>query len=257
MLTRQRKDHILMALERDGQIVAKQVSDELGLSEDTIRRDLRELAAEGRLQRVYGGAVPVSPAIVDLTGRETLNIKAKRAIGRTAANLVGPGQIIFLDGGTTTKQLAIHLPKNLTATVVTHSPSIAVALKGHAGIEVIVIGGRLFKHSMVNVGAVALEGIGRVQPDIYFMGATGVHAKQGITTGDFEEAAIKRAVAERAAETILLASSEKISAVSPYLVMPFKRLAGIVLESTAPTRFLEACRRKGVAAMLAGELATA
>src|SRR5437868_13816876 len=162
MLTSQRKQHILTVLQRDGQIVAKKLSQELGLSEDTIRRDLRELAQEGRLQRVHGGALPSSPAVVNLAGRQQLATYAKIAIGRKAAEMVQDGQVVILDGGTTSAQVARHLPHGLRATVVTHSPTIAVELVSHPTVEVVVIGGRLFKHSAVTVGAAAIEALGHV-----------------------------------------------------------------------------------------------
>ncbi|MFS2168084.1 DeoR/GlpR family DNA-binding transcription regulator, partial [Variovorax sp. Varisp62] len=187
MLTSQRKQHILSVLKRDGNVVAKALSDELGLSEDTIRRDLRELAAEGLLQRVHGGALPVAAAEADFARRQ---------------------------------QLARHLPANLQATVVTHSPSVAIELVAHAGIEVVLIGGRLFKHSVVAVGSAAMAAIARIHADTYFMGVTGVHAEAGLTTGDLEEAEIKRALMAAAAETVVLASSEKIGAASAWVVNP-------------------------------------
>src|SRR5437764_11647672 len=116
MLTRQRKEYLLDLLRKTGQIVAKTVSQELGLSEDTIRRDLRELAAEGRLQRVHGGALPASPAVVNLAGRQRLGTEGKAAIGRAAAAMVRPGQVVILDGGTTAVQVARHLAPDLRAT---------------------------------------------------------------------------------------------------------------------------------------------
>src|SRR5215813_4024561 len=124
MLTSQRKQYILNILRRDGQVVAKTLSQELGLSEDTIRRDLRELAQEGLLQRVHGGALPASPAIADFAGREQIFMESKVAIGRAAAGLIKPGQVVILDGGTTCVQVARHLPPNLQATIVTHSARI-------------------------------------------------------------------------------------------------------------------------------------
>jgi DeoR/GlpR family transcriptional regulator of sugar metabolism len=128
MLTKQRKQLILSRLKQDGQIVAATLSAELGLSEDTIRRDLRALAAEGHLQRVHGGALPASPALGDFAARTQVEPAAKQAIARAAATLVRPGQVVFLDGGTSCEQLALQLPTTLAATVVTHSPTIALAL---------------------------------------------------------------------------------------------------------------------------------
>ena len=153
MLTTHRKQHILEVLRRSGQIVAKDLSQELGLSEDTIRRDLRELAAEGLLQRVHGGALPASPAIGDFAARLNVATDEKRLIGLAAAGIVRAGQVVILDGGTTAVQIARHFPADLKATVVTHSPTIAIELVEHRNIEVILIGGRLFKHSVVVVGA--------------------------------------------------------------------------------------------------------
>src|ERR1700723_3165974 len=101
MLTRQRKTLILARLKSDGQVVAKVLAQETGLSEDTIRRDLRELAAEGLLQRVHGGALPASPAVGDFAARLNLATDEKRMIGKAAAAMVQPGQAVILDGGTT------------------------------------------------------------------------------------------------------------------------------------------------------------
>src|SRR3954462_3082925 len=162
MLTSQRKALILKVLRETGQVIAKEVSAELGLSEDTIRRDLRELAAEGKLQRVHGGAVPASPAGGDFAARQQFAPDGKVAIGRAATKLVKAGQVVILDGGTSTLQLAKHLPTDLKLTVVTHSPTIAVALMDHPLIDVVLIGGMLFKHSMVAVGAAAIEAIARI-----------------------------------------------------------------------------------------------
>lgn len=220
MLTQQRKAMILAALKRDGQVLAKDFAHSLGLSEDTIRRDLREMAAEGLLQRVHGGALPASPAIADLAGKSVQSPDAKRALGAAAARMIRPGQLVFLDGGTSCLELALALPRDLRAMVVTHSPTIASALINHPTVEVAMIGGRLFKHSGVCVGAQVLEGIGRFQADLYVMGVTGVHAGIGLTTGDMEEADVKRALARAAAETLVLATPEKIGAASPHIIGP-------------------------------------
>src|SRR5947209_16723839 len=159
MLTSHRKQQILSLLKRNGQVIAKEVSQAMGVSEDTIRRDLRELAQEGFLQRVHGGALPASPAVVNLAARQGLATDEKVVLGRAAAKMIRPGQVVILDGGTTTLQAARHLASDLRATIVTHSPTIAVALVEHPTIEVILLGGRLFKHSAVAVGAATIEAI--------------------------------------------------------------------------------------------------
>ena len=246
MLTAQRKSLILELLRRDGRVVAKELAATLDLSEDTIRRDLRELAAEGRLQRVHGGALPASPAIADFTVRTGIAQQAKAAVATLAAGLIRNGQTIAIDGGTTALELARRLPANLVATVVTHSPTIAVELATHPTVEVVIIGGRLFKHSVVAAGALAHEAIGLVAVDAFFMGVTGVHPSAGLTTGDADEAAIKRALSARAAETFVLASAEKIGAASPFTVVPLQEVAAVITDPGAPDREIAELREVGV-----------
>ncbi len=251
MLTKQRKAYILKVLKEHGEVIAKDLSGELELSEDTIRRDLRELAAEGKLQRVHGGALPASPAVGDFAVRQQIAPDGKVAVGRAAATLVRAGQVVILDGGTTTLQLAKHLPLDLHATIVTHSPTIAVALQAHPTIEVILIGGRLFKHSVVTVGAAAVDAISRIRADIYFMGVTGIHPEAGLSTGDMEEAHIKRALSAAAAETHVLVTVEKVNAASPFIIASLADIDGVVVERSVPKAAITAFKKLGLSVVRA------
>ena len=246
MLTTQRKKLLLARLAAEGQLVAKALAQELGTSEDTIRRDLRELAAEGLLQRVHGGALPASAAMGDLAVREQVSVADKLALGRFGASLVKPGQVVILDGGTTALQVARHLAPGLRATVVTHSPTVAVELAQHAGIEILLLGGRLFRHSMVNVGADVIAAASRLRADLFFLGVTGVHPDAGLSTGDAEEAAVKRALHARAAETVVLASPEKLMAASPFVVAPLSEASLLAVARGTPARVTRALRAGGV-----------
>lgn len=246
MLTSQRKKLLLARLAAEGQLVARSLALELGTSEDTIRRDLRELAAEGKLQRVHGGALPASAAMGDLTVREQVSTADKLALGRFGASLIQPGQLVILDGGTTAIQVARHLAPGLRATVVTHSPPVAMALAQHAGIEILMLGGVLFRHSMVNLGASVIDAASRLRADLFFLGATGVHPEAGLSTGDAEEAAVKRALHERAAETVVLASSEKLMAASPFVIAPLSGASLLAVPRATPERVARALRAGGV-----------
>ncbi|AIO34175.1 DeoR/GlpR family DNA-binding transcription regulator [Burkholderia cenocepacia] len=251
MLTTQRKKAILDALTRDGQVLAVELSAQFGVSEDTVRRDLRELAAEGLLQRVHGGALPASPAVAPFAQREALETAEKRRIARRAAQMIGPGQVAIVDGGTTSALLVSQLPPDLRATIVTHSPSVAVALAAHPSIDVILIGGRLYKHSIVAVGAAAMEGIARIHADLYFMGVTGVHPVAGLSTGDFEEAAIKRALAGRAAETVVLASQSKLRAASQFVIGDITLAQTVVVEKETDAALTQPIEAAGVTVVTA------
>ena len=251
MLTSQRKNEILATLKAQGQVVAKVLSEHYGVSEDTIRRDLREMAADGLLQRVHGGALPASPATGGMAERHALSGSAKEAIGAAAAALVLPGQTVLIDGGTTALQLVRQLPLQLQATVVTHSPTIAVALEQHVDIEVIIIGGRLFRHSMVAVGAAAIEALGHIRADTYFMGVTGVHLRAGLSTGDMEEAYVKRALAAQSAETVVLASAEKLHAASRFKIGDIASAASMVVEHDTAADFIAELAQCGVTVVVA------
>ncbi|EPA0074510.1 MULTISPECIES: DeoR/GlpR family DNA-binding transcription regulator [Enterobacter] len=246
MLTSQRKQLILEKLEAEGQVQSTALSVYFSVSEDTIRRDLRELAAEGRLQRVHGGALPASSAVVPFAERKTVKMDAKKNVARKGAQLISAGQVVIIDGGTTTAELITFLPSDLQITVVTHSPSIALGLVEHPLIDVILIGGRLYKHSIVTVGAAAIEGIGNIHADLFFMGVTGIHPEAGLTTGDFEEACIKRAFSGRAAETIVLASPEKINTASSFAIGHVSLANTMVVEEGTDRAWINAITEKGV-----------
>jgi DeoR/GlpR family transcriptional regulator of sugar metabolism len=231
MLAAQRRDLLVERLRTDGRLVAKDLAAELGVSEDSVRRDLRELAAAGLCQRVYGGALPVSPAIADHAVRERVEPASKERVAVAAARLVAPGGTVILDGGTTALAVVRALPLDLDATVVTHSPTVAAALVDHRDVEVFLLGGRLFKHSLVTCGAAAVEAAQAVTADVFLLGVTGVHHEAGLTTGDADEAAMKRALARRAADTYVLASAEKIGAASRFAVLPLTEVTAVVTDA--------------------------
>jgi DeoR/GlpR family transcriptional regulator of sugar metabolism len=247
VLAAQRRELLLARLQRDGRLVAKEVAAELGIAEDSVRRDLRELAAAGLCQRVYGGALPVSPAVADYGARREVAVDSKKRVAAAAVNLVEPGSTLLLDGGTTALAVVRALPADLAAIVVTHSPTVAAALVDHPTVEVFVLGGRLFKHSAVACGAAAAEAARTVQADLFLLGVTGVHPQSGLTTGDPDEAAMKRTLASRAADTYVLASSEKIGAASPFTVLPLADVSGIITDAPAGHPVIRELQRTGTA----------
>lgn len=250
MLAAERRDFLLERLRTDGKLVARDLAAELGLSDDSIRRDLRELAAAGLCHRVYGGAVPASPALADYAARQDVEPASKQQIAAHVAGLIRPGSTVILDGGTTTLAVARALPPDLDGTVITHSPTIASALVEHPRVEVFLLGGRLFKHSAVTCGAAAVEAAGTVSADLFLLGVTGVHPTAGLTTGDADEAAMKRALSRRAAETYVLASVEKIGAVSRYQVLPLADVTAVVTDCP-PNETLAALAEDGVTVLRA------
>lgn len=230
MLSAQRKTHLLDLLGRDGRIVAKDVATELGVSEDAIRRDLRELAEEGRLRRVYGGAIPIPADEPPVRERHAVATESKERVARQAVARILPGSTIVLDAGTTTLAMARMLPTGAGLTVITASPSVALAVAEHSDARLILIGGELSRHSLVTGGGLAMEAIQHLAADTFFLGVTGIDPERGLTTGELDDAVTKRAIASRCTETVVLASEEKIGAVARYPVLPFDAVTAIVTD---------------------------
>ncbi len=251
MLVAQRRDLLLERLRLDGRVIAKDLAAELGVSEDSVRRDLRDLAAAGLCQRVYGGALPASPAVGDYAARRDIAVGSKQRVAERAAALIQPGSTVILDGGTTALALARALPADLNALVVTHSPTVAAALAEHPTVEILLLGGRVFKHSVVACGAAAVEAAAAVNADVFFLGVTGVHPDTGLTTGDADEAAMKRALSRRAADTFVLASSEKIGAASAITVLPLNAVAGVITDADPASPIMQKLAKAGASILTA------
>jgi DeoR/GlpR family transcriptional regulator of sugar metabolism len=247
MLAAERRDLLVARLRRDGKLVAKDLALELGLSEDSLRRDLRDLAAAGLCQRVYGGALPASPAISRTQARRSaLAPESKRRVAARAAYLIAPGSTVILDGGTTGIAVAEALRPDLNATIVTSSPTTAAALVDHPSVEVFVLGGRLDKQSTIAFGAAAAEAAGNISADLYLLGTGGIHAKEGLTAGDPDEAAMRRILIGRAADTYVLGSLDKLGTVAPYRLAGLSDVAGIVTDAPSYHPTVQELRKLGV-----------
>jgi DeoR/GlpR family transcriptional regulator of sugar metabolism len=218
MLTAERRQAILARVEREGRVVASELVASLGVSEDTVRRDLRELAGQGLLQRVHGGALAPAPAAASFTQRLEISHEQKAALAEAALPLLVGARVIVLDGGTTTLELARRLPLLYDGTVVTNSPPVASALANHPKAAVVLVGGRLLKESQVAVGAAAVEALHTVRADVCVLGICSLHPDVGVTTPDDEEAYVKRAMVASAGEVIALATADKLRTASPWVV---------------------------------------
>jgi DeoR/GlpR family transcriptional regulator of sugar metabolism len=176
---------------------------------------------------------------------------SKLKVASVAAGLVRPGGTLILDGGTTALAVARALPEDLACTVITHSPTVAVALLDHPRAELHLLGGRVFKHSAVTCGAAAVEAAQNVTADLCLLGVTGVHPEAGLTTGDAEEAAMKRALSARAADTYILASSEKIGTASRFRVLPWEKVSGLITDADPQDTVIELLAAAGVEVLAA------
>lgn len=246
MLTAERREYILSVLKQDGRVVVQDLSETLGVSIDTVRRDLRDLAAEGRLTRVHGGALPASPAATSYVDRQRHITLEKISIATRAAQIARDGMVIVMGGGITNVQIAGHFPPGLHATVITHSPPITAALAEHPNVEVILVGGRLFKYTMVTVGPETVEAFKQVRADLCYLGICSLHPELGITNVHYEETQVQRALVACSGEVVAPASSEKLGTAGPYVIGPLSELNTIVTDQNAGEETLAAYRAFGI-----------
>ena len=219
---------------------------DLGVSEDTIRRDLRELASMRRVRRVHGGALPPSRAAVDFTERARQSVPQKRSIARAAAKLVETGAVVFLDGGTTNVHVAECLPADLSATVITNSIPVAMVLSDHASINLILVGGTVLRPSRVATGPEAVDCIRRYRADLFLLGTCSLDRGAGITVPHVEEAPIKRAMIAAAGRVVGLVTSDKLGTAAACVVGSIHDLDAIVTESGTEADLLAPYRETGI-----------
>jgi DeoR/GlpR family transcriptional regulator of sugar metabolism len=233
MLTAERRQAIVARVARDGRVVASELVTSLGVSEDTVRRDLRELAEQGLLHRVHGGALASAPPTGSFTQRLEVSHEEKAALAEAALPLLLGARVIVLDGGTTTLELARRLPLVYDGTVITNSPPVASALANHPAAQVMLVGGRLLKDSQVAVGAAAVEPFRMVRADVCVLGICSLHPDVGVTTSDEEEAYVKRAMVASAGEVIALATADKLRTASPWVVAQLADIDYLVTDGSA------------------------
>ena len=237
---------ILERLAREGKVVATHLTSELGVSEDTIRRDLRELASMRRLRRVHGGALPPSPVALQYAVRERQSVPQKKSIARAASRLVAAGSVVFLDGGTTNLHVAESFAPDLRATVITNSVPVAMALADHGAIEVVFLGGGLLKGSRVTVGAETIDAIRQYRADLFLLGTCSLDFEAGITVPHMEEAPVKRAMIAASARVVGLVTAEKLGTAMACVVGPVSALDALVTEPETDDALLEPYRQAGI-----------
>jgi DeoR/GlpR family transcriptional regulator of sugar metabolism len=247
MLAAERRDLLVARLRKDGKLIARDLAQELGLSEDSVRRDLRELAAAGLCQRVYGGALPVSPALGTQASRFAIAPESKRRVAVRAAELITPGVTAILGGGTTALEVVAALPADLDATIITHSASTATALANHPTVNVFILGGRLHKLGVSASGAAAAEAASSITADLALFPVPGIHPRQGLTTSGPEEAALLRIFISRTADAYVLASIEKLGTVCSYKVTGLSEVTGIITDAPADQPTVRQLREDGIA----------
>jgi DeoR/GlpR family transcriptional regulator of sugar metabolism len=245
-LPQERQRLILERLAREGRVVAQDLAQQFSTSEDTVRRDLRELAAAGLCHRVYGGALPLSPANASLTERETVVPVRKQVLGEKLASLLSAGQVVFVDAGSTNLAAVRALPDGLVLIIITNAPRIAAEVAEREGIQLIVVGGLVDQRTGAAFAARALRDIGDVRPDVYLLGSCALDAVTGIGVYGFDEAEFKRTMLAQSRRVITAASSDKLGTSAPFAVAPLRVLGDLVVEADAPVEQITLFQQEGI-----------
>lgn len=226
-----RRQKILLILERDGKVMASELSQHFAVSEDTIRRDLSELATAGLVQRVHGGALPrPKDTGKDYFTRVGETDEVKIRLAQLAAGRVENGQIVMFDSGTTTLQIARLLPADISITAITTSPMTAITLAEYRGIKVILAGGQLNLATMSVSGHETVRLLQGIKADVLFTGVCAIHPEVGISSLHFDEVPVKQALIDSASQVIAVTTADKLGAVEPFVVAPCSRLHTLITE---------------------------
>jgi DeoR/GlpR family transcriptional regulator of sugar metabolism len=241
-----RERRILDRLGRDGQVNATALAEEFSTSEDTIRRDLRELAARGLCQRVYGGAVVISPASTPIAVRMGESNDRKEALGRTLATLLRPTQFVFIDAGSTNLAFARVLPHDLPLTVGTHDPAIAACVMGKSAIKLLLIGGSVNREVGAALGGRTMREVAGMRPDLLVLGVCSIHVNEGLGAFDADDAEMKRTLIQMAGSVAVAVLNEKLESVAAHKVSEIDSIADVVVEADAPTSAMRALSERGL-----------
>jgi DeoR/GlpR family transcriptional regulator of sugar metabolism len=245
MLTDERHNFIRNELASKGRVLAGELAARFGVSEDTARRDLRELAKAGDCRRVYGGAVAPAPYEQSIGTRLATVSAEKLRLAAAAVKLIEPGQSLFIDSGSTNITLAKAVPSHIELTVATNSLGVAAALAGHQQVKLIVLGGVHNNELGACVGADTLRSISQFNADYYFLGSCGVDAVRGATAFDAAEAEVKRAMASNSASIVVIATTDKLETAAPFRVAGPEAIGHLVVEKDAPAEVLGKFEKQG------------
>lgn len=246
MLKEERQHKILAILKESGKVLTLSLSQQLDVSEDTVRRDLKELADAGRVKKVHGGAILASSNPFDFRERQVYAREQKQSLAKAALTYIRSGQVIFMDGGTTNLEVARLLPDDLGITVFTNSLPIAEALADKQGIKTEILGGSLLRSARVTVGPEVISKLASIRADLCILGIRSLEFNLGISEIDWDETMVKRAMVESSQELLALVIEEKFGTSQPYLICPSQQITSLISTLSEYDERLTSFKRSGI-----------
>ena len=246
MLKRERQAYILHQVNLHNKVLSADLSQHINVSDDTIRRDLQELAEAGKLIKVHGGALSPSFHNGHHTSREVYSYTQKKIIAQKAISLIRDGMFVLTGGGTTIIELARALPMNLHATFISGSIPAIYEYMNHPNIEVIAIGDKISKNSKITVGLEAISRIRQLKADLCFLGINAINIENGVSDNDWEVVQIKKAMIESAQKLVCLTIAEKINSLQPIQVCDIQKIHTLITELPPDDPILVPYRKAGI-----------
>jgi DeoR/GlpR family transcriptional regulator of sugar metabolism len=246
MLKRERQAYILHQVNLHNKVLSTDLSHLINVSDDTIRRDLQELAEAGKIIKVHGGALSPSFHNSNHSTREIYSYTQKRIIAQKAASLIEEGMFVLSGGGTTVIELAKALPPQLHATFISGSIPAIYEYMNHPNIDVIVIGDKISKNSKITVGLEAISRIRQLRADICFLGINAINLDNGVSDNDWDVVQIKKAMIESSRKLVCLTIAEKINSQQPIQVCDLKKIDTLITELPPDDPILEPYIKAGI-----------
>jgi DeoR/GlpR family transcriptional regulator of sugar metabolism len=238
MKKQERQKIIMREINLHNKVLSTDLSTLLQVSDDTVRRDLKELVEGGKILKVHGGAVSKSFVAPFNTQHEVYALAAKQQIALKTLKLLRNDMVILTEGGTTILELAKMIPDNLRATFFTISPQVAITLSEHSNLNVITIGGKLTKNANLHVGASVINQLAELQVDLCLLGANAFSVAEGLTDLDWEVVQVKKAIIRSAKHVALLVIGEKLNTAQRLRICPVNQIGYLITELPAESPLL-------------------
>jgi DeoR/GlpR family transcriptional regulator of sugar metabolism len=243
MLREERFKLILNQLNLHNKVLSSDLSTMLHVSEDTIRRDLRDLAQAGKVLKVHGGAITKSFNSPFQSDDEVYAQQEKQQIAEKALSLLKNDMVVLTEGGTTLIELAKKIPDNLRATFFTLSPLVALSLSEHPNLNVITIGGKLNKDVSLVTGSSVVNQLSQIKVDLCLSGCNALSVPEGLTDSDWEVVQVKMAMVRAAKRIAILTISEKLDSSQRMNVCAINQINYLITELSPNNPQLAAYRK--------------
>ncbi|MEO8112168.1 MAG: DeoR/GlpR family DNA-binding transcription regulator [Ginsengibacter sp.] len=246
MLKAERHNFILHQLNLHNKILSADLSMQIDVSDDTIRRDLQQLSEKGKIVKVHGGAMSLSFHNGNHTSKEVYAYSQKKIIAQKAASLIKDGMFVLTGGGTTIIELARALPPSLKATFISGSIPVLFEYTNHPNIEVIAIGDKISKNSKISVGAEAMSKVSELKVDICFLGINAINLENGVSDNEWDIVQIKKAMIASSRKTICLTISEKINSRQSLQICDCSKIDTLITELSPENPVMQPYVKKGI-----------